>query len=142
MAKTSLLELLTQATQDDLAEIDAKITSLESSIEKIEQEIAGLRVVRKAIGVKLNGKPERKTPTKAGKTGATKSAAGITARDRIYDYLSNKKGGVKSAIIAADLQIPIATVYAAVNHEWFSKDIATGAITIATTSRFTTEDDE
>ena len=142
MAKTSLLELLTQATQSDLSEIDNTIATLESSIEKIEQEIAGLRVVRKAIGVKLNGKPERKAPSRSAKTGTAKTGPG-TARDRIYDYLANKKAGVKSAIIAADLEIPIATVYAAVSHEWFSKDIDTGAISIAKNGgRFTTEDDD
>lgn len=142
MAKTSLLELLAQATQDDLSEIDNAIAKLESSIEKINHEIAGLRVVRKAIGVKLNGKPERKAPTKSAKTGTAKAGSG-TARDRIYDYLANKKTGVKSAIIAADLQIPIATVYAAVNHEWFDKDIDSGAISIAkNVGRYTMEDDE
>jgi hypothetical protein len=80
MAKTtqpSLVELLKKATASDLSDIDAQITEKQAELDEATKRIGGeldaLKVIRKVLDVKINGKPPR--APKGSKNAAKATAA-------------------------------------------------------------------
>lgn len=88
-AADSIMETLGAATADDLATIDDRIGEL-------QKEIDSLSVVRKLIDVKLNGKPKRKSPSKAKSNGqaapTTEKASGQMPLDMQIRGLIKEQG--------------------------------------------------
>lgn len=109
-AKLSVVQILKQAGPDDLAEVDARIAELQG-------ELDSLSVIRKALDVKVNGKPERKTRSPSAKGAAIQKGK---RRAEIIRYLEHA-GAKKPAIIAADTGVPLEEVLEFVKGDPFVK---------------------
>ena len=104
-----------------LAEIDAEISRLGSEIEPLQRAIESLRILRRAVDVRENGKPEKKQRQPRAKPltqpGQQINAGGgraVSWKEKIVAYLK-QKGPTKSGIIAADMGTAQATVSQIVN---------------------------
>jgi hypothetical protein len=135
MAKQNALELLQQLSLED---IDAKIASLQEELDghtkRLGGEIDGLKVIRKAVDLRVNGKkPRQERKPRAAKAPVKQPAYSISAgsgdspgpaKIRIIRYLNGRNGGAKPATIASDLGLGYQNVYDIVrsNDEIFYKD--------------------
>lgn len=84
MSKTNstIVDLFASAGAADLEAIDAKIADLEARAAAVRGEIDSLRVIRKAIDVKVHGKPARKSPRRKAMPASAVATAGTT-QDKI-----------------------------------------------------------
>lgn len=113
-SKLSVVDSITGATADDLQAIDQSIADLQSKITDLDNTMASLRAIRRAIDVRLNGKKPRAphgSKKKAAATGTAKSnstpAVTTTASlptdgdlaNRIYDLIA-KQGPMGMAAVA------------------------------------------
>lgn len=105
-SKLSVVDSITGATAADLAAIDESITDLQSKITDLDNTIASLRAIRRAIDVRLNGKKPR-APRSDKKKALAKGADKVTTTigvdgdlaHRIFDLVS-KQGPMGMAAIA------------------------------------------
>ena len=109
-AKLSVVDTITGVTAGDLEAIDQTIEDLQSKITELENTIATLRIIRRAIDVRLNGKKPR-SPRGEKKKKAAKGADKATVTigvdtdlaKRIYDLIA-KHGPMGMAAIALSVK--------------------------------------
>lgn len=122
----SVLEFLSAATADDLAELDKQIATKEAEIAELqataEREIKPLTELKKLLELRINGPKPRKVRQAKGKPAAStkQPGDGDTIRERVYALLA-KRGAMKPAMIIHELDVSDASVYMALKHEWFRK---------------------
>lgn len=119
----SVLDFLSAATAEDLAELDKQIASKQAELDalrdKMERELKPLTELRKLLELKVHGPKPRKTREPRAKKAAGETS-GETIRDRVYTLLA-KRGPMKPAMIIHELDVSDASVYQALKHEWFRK---------------------
>lgn len=139
-----VVEAVLQADADALAEIDSKIGDIEASIASQQREIEGLRMIRRAIDVRLNGKPERKQrQPREKKVKVAEPASGFEKANRtgddeklsqrIYDLL-HAEGSMPIQAIAERLGVRAAVAGMCVaTSNWFERK--NGEVHIARTGK-------
>jgi len=136
----SLIDAIQKASVKDIETIDATVLELQGKQQEIQRTIDGLSAIRKAIDLRINGKPPRaarqmkKEPSAA--TTAIAKATGSDgddddsdrARDRqkIYDYLHRIGRPAKPSLIGAGTGIDGRTVMALCRHPWFVSNVDEG----------------
>lgn len=94
-AQPSLVELLKKATASDLSDIDAQITEKQAELDEATKRIGGeldaLKVIRKVLDVKINGKPPRapKGSRKAAKGAAPAAGDPVSTVDKVAKVLKD-----------------------------------------------------
>lgn len=125
----TLTEQILSATQADLDSIDETIQKLVDEIAEQERSVDGLRAIRRAIEIRLHGKPERK---KREASTADNGQVKESLADVIHDLLQ-KEGSMPVPAIAERLCKPPAIIGMAIGRkaEWFVRK--NGEVSIATT---------
>ena len=131
--RPSLVELLASASDEDLADVRARIGRLESELE-------ALRVVERAVDVRLHGRPVRKggRKPKAEANGqaplnrlpGVRGETTATYRMKAVEYLGRVKAA-KPMVIANDCGIPKGSIVAVLDHEEFRRGVD-GFVKLAT----------
>lgn len=136
----SLVDAVQKASAKDLAAIDATIGDLQEKQQEIQRTIDGLTAIRKAIDIRINGKPPRaERKPKAKPSTAAAAIARATASDgddedsdrakdrqKIYDYLHRIGRPTKPSLIGAATGIDGRTVMALCRHPWFVSNVDEG----------------
>ena len=120
----SLLEALSEATDSDLEDVEAKLVEL-------EKEVAALKELRKVLAAKLG-----KDLPKSGRGGRRKVAAGtaededgdgfgragtlIARRRTIFEYIT-ANGPQTQAELCKQCSIPTGSISATVDHNFFKQ---------------------
>lgn len=121
---TSLLELLSKATEDDLVEIRKQISEAQRHLDSLHQ-------VEKLMVIRVHGKPEKTpwgakkkaagdAPVKAALDGA-KGAITRTYRTKAAEYLLHAGGTVRMQALAEQCGIPLGSASSVFDHPWFEK---------------------
>lgn len=132
-AATSVVEAVLAADAGSLDEIDSAIAEREREIADKQKEIDGLRRIRRAIDVRLNGAKPRK-PREAkqkkskdhGNAGEAESespveSGGMKLSERIYDLIS-REGSMPAMVIAQRLGVRAAVVgMTTATCDWFER---------------------
>lgn len=126
---TSLVDQILFATESDLQAIDERITAIADEIAEKQRTVEGFRAIRKAIEIRINGKPERKK-REPGESG--NGVAKVMLYDAIFDLLT-KEGSMPVPAIAERLGKPAAVIGMAIGRksEWFRRE--NGEVHIART---------
>ncbi len=107
------IEALDSATAADLEWIDGQIAEGENKLD-------ALRMVRRVLSIKLNGKKPRKPPTPRTPGMRASPGGGLTVRQKAIKYLL--AAGLSSAKAIADaIGIEPKEIYTPLNHEFFTK---------------------
>lgn len=110
---SSLLQAFAEAGEPELAEVDQQI-------DKLEAELETLRVIRRAIDIRLHGKQKRRSPTK--KRDQKPSSDDASIAGKVHDYIF-KHGPALAGVIAKSLGCsPQAVGVAAKQSGWFEQD--------------------
>lgn len=136
----SLVDAVQKASAKDLESIDATVGEMREKQAEIQRTIDGLLAIRKAIDIRLNGKPKREMKKKLKQPSSVATAIASRVADeggdveaekqkwrqKIYDYLDRAKRPMKPAVIAAYLNIDGRSVLGLCRHEWFKNDPVEG----------------
>lgn len=125
--RPSLVSILAGASEQDLEEIQERIRAL-------EQEVDSLKVVEKALDIRLNGRATKRVGRKP-KAEATNGHAPLnrlplsgkgettsTHRMKVVEYLK-RVGAAKPAVICNDCDIPKGSITAVLDHEEFKRGV-------------------
>lgn len=110
----SLVDQILFATEADLQAIDDQITAITDEICEKQKTVDGFRAIRKAIEIRINGKPERKKREPGDGTPKPQ------VTDIIFDLLT-KEGSMPVPAIAERLGKSPAVIGMAIGRkaEWF-----------------------
>jgi len=111
--KRPLIEVLNELSLED---IRAEIGTHEEKIKHHQAQIDSLRVLEKAVDIRINGKPERAPRQAKQKPAASPRQSGSPIRDKVAQYLRSA-GRAKPAVIAADIGELYQSVYGVLNKE-------------------------
>jgi hypothetical protein len=117
-----LLEAIKKASSTDLEAIDSEIAGKQAEIDERVADLDRLKQLRKTVNVLINGKPPRKTREVKQKPAEAK-LPGVSTEDRrrkVAEYLA-KHGASKPMEIAADLEIPGASITFILSTSAFAK---------------------
>lgn len=125
----SLIDQILFATEADLQAIDEQIAAITDEIAEKQRTVDGFRAIRKAIEIRINGKPERKKrePREPGDDTPKQQLS-----DAVFDLLT-KEGSMPVPAIAERLGKTPAIIGMAIGRksEWFVRK--NGEVHIATT---------
>lgn len=130
----SLVDQILFATEADLQAIDEQITAITDEIAEKQRTVDGFRAIRKAIEIRLNGKPERKKPERsAGGAVATNDAGGKRVKliERVYALLMSEGSMPLPAIAERVGSTPGSVSGTIAGSDWF--ELRDGEVHIART---------
>lgn len=116
---SNVIDAIRNATADDLAEIDQRISDLTGELES-------LKAARKIIDTRINGKTERTSGEKPARISSEDLA------QKVFDCVTTNGPGTPRAIALKLGVTPIAVGKAAAKSGWFEKD-EHGRLLVATT---------
>jgi hypothetical protein len=120
--KVSLLDALANATPDDLADV-------EHQMRDTEKKLGSLKALRRVLSIKLNGKQPSQKKTARGRPPATPVGGTDGRRLKVAMYLLHS-GPTRPAVIANSCDIPMGSITAVLDHEWFQKVPDGAALTV------------
>lgn len=117
--KPSLLEVLDQATEEDLGQLRTEISTAQKRLD-------AMRAAEKLLNVKLHGKKERAKPVpskpraQAPAGNGTPTTGSTDCRNRMAQHLL-KNGLVRQTVLAEACNVSQSYASTVLDHPWFQK---------------------